>query len=321
MNALTLTNGQLSYSQIDKPTPLPSEALLKLDLAGVCSTDLEIVKGYVPGFSGVLGHEFVGTIEEIGDPTKQSWLGKRATASINIGCQTCETCLSEGPEHCLQRTVLGIHQRDGAFADYMTVPIRNLVSVPDSVPNNLAVFTEPLAAALRIREQLCVPPSESIGVVGPGRLGMLIGWILSLAGNRVVMVGRRRESLKLAEKWDLETGLTEDVSDNAFNFVVETTGNDAGFAHALRITRPGGTIVLKSTYAGKSNVDLTKLVVGEIKVVGSRCGPFEPAVRLLATPAAVKLLDLIDGKFPLSEGAAAMQKAGEQGVRKILLRP
>lgn len=321
MNALTLNNGQHNYSQIKKPIPQHSEVLLKISLAGICSTDLEIVKGYVPGFSGVLGHEFVGTIEQVGESVEQQWLGKRVTASINIGCQACETCLGEGPEHCLQRTVLGIHQRDGAFADYLAVPVKNLIPIPDSVCDNLAVFAEPLAAALRIREQLCVPPSEPIAVVGPGRLGMLIGWTLSLSGNRVVMLGRRRESLKLAEKWELETDLTENVGDNDFNFVVETTGNEAGFAHALRITRPRGTIVLKSTYAGKSNVDLTKLVVGEISVVGSRCGPFEPAVRLLATPAATRLLDLIDGKFPLSEGVAAMQRASEKGIRKILLKP
>lgn len=321
MNALILNKGQLNYAQVRKPEPLPTEALLKISLAGICSTDLEIVKGYVPGFSGILGHEFVATVEAVGSPAEQRWVGKRITASINIGCQACETCLGEGAEHCLKRTVVGIHNRDGAFADHLTVPINNLIAIPDSVCDNLAVFTEPLAAALRIREQLCVPPSQPIAVVGPGRLGMLIGWVMSLAGNRVVMLGRRHESLKLAEKWDLETGLIEDVADNEFNFVVETAGNEAGFAQALRMTRPRGTIVLKSTYAGKSNVDLTKLVVGEITIVGSRCGPFEPAVRLLATPAATRLLDLIDGKFPLSEGAAAMERASEKGVRKILLRP
>ena len=320
MQALVLEDGQLALLEVFKPDPKPAELIIKVSLAGVCSTDLEIIKGYVPGFSGILGHEFVGTVESVGSVADQEWLGKRVTATINIGCQHCATCLADGPEHCLQRTVLGIHNRDGAFADYLMAPVRNVIPIPDSVSDNLAVFTEPLAAALRIREQLRVPPSEPVAVVGPGRLGMLVGWVMSLAGNRVVMLGRRAESLELANKWGLESGLTGNVADDAFNFVVETTGNEAGFAHALRMTKPQGTIVLKSTYAGRANVDLTKLVVGELTVVGSRCGPFEPAVRLLETPAAHRLLDLIDGEYPLSDGLAAMDQAAETGVRKILLR-
>ncbi|MFT5195821.1 MAG: threonine dehydrogenase-like Zn-dependent dehydrogenase [Cellvibrionaceae bacterium] len=320
MNALTLKNNQLTLSNIPKPMPTKSEALLRIVLAGICSTDLEIVKGYVPGFNGVLGHEFVGIVEQVGEEGDLKWIGKRVTATINIGCSTCATCLANGSEHCLQRTVLGIHQRDGAFADYLVVPITNLIAIPDSVPDQLAVFTEPLAAALRIREQLCVPPSKPIAVIGPGRLGMLIGWVMSLSGNRVVMLGRRSESLNLAQKWGLESSLIEDIADNAFEFVVETTGNEAGLAHALRITRPRGTIVLKSTYAGPAKVDLTKLVVGEITIVGSRCGPFEPAVRLLTTSKSQQLIDLIDGEFTLVKGVAAMKRAAEPSVRKILLQ-
>lgn len=321
MQALTLENGRLAVAAIPKPKLRPNELLIKVQRAGVCSTDLEIVKGYVAGFRGVLGHEFVGTVAAVGDGVDSAtWLGRRVTATINIGCGRCAICLAAGPEHCPQRTVIGIHNRDGAFADYLAVPVGNLVPIPDDVPDNLAVFTEPLAAALRIREQLCVPPSEPVAVVGPGRLGMLVGWVMSLAGNRVTMLGRRPASLALAKKWGLEADLTENVADNGFNFVVETTGNEAGFAHALRMTKPQGTIVLKSTYAGRSNVDLTKLVVGEIKVVGSRCGPFKPAVRLLETPAAQRLLDLIDGQYALGDGVTAMERAAETGVRKILLR-
>lgn len=319
MHALFLENGRLALSTVARPRPKADELNIKISLAGVCSTDLEIVKGYVPGFSGILGHEFVGIVTEIGESANQQWLGKRVTATINIGCQRCATCLANGPEHCLQRTVLGIHNRDGAFADYLAVPVRNIIPIPDDVPDKLAVFTEPLAAALRIREQVRVSPSEPVAVVGPGRLGMLVGWVMSLTGNRVTMLGRRKESLELANKWGLETDLTGNVVDNAFNFVVETTGNEAGFAHALRITKPQGTIVLKSTYAGRANADLTKLVVGELTVVGSRCGPFEPAVRLLQTSAARQLLDLIDGEYPLAEGVAAMERAAETGVRKVIL--
>ena len=222
-------------------------------------------------------------------------------------------------EHCPSRTVLGIHNRDGAFAEHLAVPEANLIEIPADVPDDLAVFTEPLAAALRIREQLRVPPSQKIAVVGPGRLGMLVGWVLSLAGNEVVMLGRREASLALGQQWGLATGLIEEAPDNGFDFVVETTGNEAGLAHALRITRPRGTIVLKSTYAGPANVDLTKLVVAELNVIGSRCGPFEPAVRLLQTPAASQITEMIDGRYALVDGLQAMKQAAEPGIRKILL--
>ncbi len=320
MNAITLKDNQLSLSNLSKPTLAADEVLIKISIAGICSTDLEIVKGYVPGFSGVLGHEFVGTVEAAGDAVEDpDWVGKRVTATINIGCRSCPTCMDAGVEHCPSRTVLGIHNRDGAFAEYIAVPEANLIEIPADVPDDLAVFTEPLAAALRIREQLRVPPSQKIAVVGPGRLGMLVGWVLSLAGNEVVMLGRRKASLALGQQWGLVTGLIEEAADNGFDFVVETTGNEAGLAHALRITRPRGTIVLKSTYAGPANVDLTKLVVAELNVIGSRCGPFEPAVRLLQTQAANQIVEMIDGRYALSDGLQAMKQAAEPGIRKILL--
>ncbi len=321
MNAITLKNNQLALSNVTKPVLKANHVLVKINQAGICSTDLEIVKGYVPNFDGVLGHEFVGTVDEIGAGISQDILEKRVTATINVGCNSCAVCAAEGAEHCPDRTVIGIINRDGIFAEYVSVPQENLVFIPADVPDELAVFTEPLAAALRIREQLCVPPSQSVAVVGPGRLGMLVGWALSLSGNEVVMLGRREQSLDLAKKWGLSTGLTADIADNDFDFVVETTGNEAGLAHALRITRPHGTIVLKSTYAGPANVNLTKLVVAELNVIGSRCGPFEPAVRLLTTPQAQKILDMIDGRYALSDGLAAIEKAAEPGVRKILLKP
>ncbi len=321
MKAITLRNNKLAVSETTKPTIQDNEVLIKLNLAGVCSTDLEIVKGYVPNFNGILGHEFVGTVAETGENVPSSWQGKRVTATINIGCETCSVCVGEGSEHCPNRTVLGIINRDGIFAEYVAVPEANLVEIPADVPDKLAVFTEPLAAALRIREQLCVPPSRSVAVVGPGRLGMLVGWVLALSGNEVVMLGRREESLELAKKWGLKTDLTEHIEDNVFDFTVETTGNEAGLEHALRITRPRGTIVLKSTYAGPANVNLTKLVVAELNVIGSRCGPFEPAVRLLKTPKANEILDMVEGSYRLADGLAAFEKAAEPGVRKILLTP
>jgi len=319
MQALHLQNGRLTYqSNYPQPTPGPGEALIKVRLAGICSTDLEIVKGYA-GFSGVLGHEFVGEVTAVHDQDDAAWVGRRVAGSINLGCGSCAVCLAAGPEHCPERTVLGIINKDGAFADYLTLPVANLVAVPDEVADETAVFTEPLAAALRIREQVKIRPSHSIAVVGPGRLGLLVGQVLALAGAAVTMLGRRRESLALPTQLGLAAGLVDEFPDNAFDFVVEATGNEAGFAQSLRLVRPQGTLVLKSTFQGQAALNLTKLVVAEINVVGSRCGPFAPALRLLAQEA-VAVRPFIEAEYPLRDGVAAFAHAARPGVRKVLLR-
>ncbi len=317
MQALYVANGELSYRP-DLPMPVPGagEALVRVRLAGICSTDLEIVKGYA-GFQGILGHEFVGLVEASPD---ESWMGKRVVSTINIGCRVCAVCLGQGPEHCPQRTVLGIINRPGVFADYVALPLANLIPVPDDVPDETAVFTEPLAAALRIRDQLTIPPTARVAVVGPGRLGLLIAQVLALAGGDVTVLGRSERSLQLPRRLGLQTGAVEDAVDNGYDFVVEATGNEAGLAHALRLTRPLGTLVMKSTFAGAATVNLTKLVVDEITVVGSRCGPFEPALRLLSRRQ-VEVGALIEGEYPLRDGIAAMAHAAMPGTRKILLRP
>ncbi|NKQ37450.1 MAG: alcohol dehydrogenase catalytic domain-containing protein [Chloroflexi bacterium] len=318
MNGLYLADGVLIYrSDLPRPQPGPNEALVRVTLAGICSTDLEMVKGYVPGFRGVLGHEFVGVVAEAPDA---AWRGRRVVASINIGCGECEVCRQDGPEHCPNRTVLGIHNRDGVFTEYVAVPQVNLLAVPDDVPDETAVFTEPLAAALRIREQVKVRPTAKTAVVGPGRLGLLIGQVLALAGTEVTMLGRRDASLELPARLGLPTALVDSLPDDSFDFVVEATGNDAGLAHSLRLVRPLGALILKSTFAGHNQIDLTKLVVGEINVVGSRCGPFAPALRLLARQE-VDVQPLIDGEYPLRDGLAAFDHAARSGARKILLRP
>jgi len=318
MNGLYLAGNKLSYrTNLPQPQPGPDEALVRVTLAGICSTDLEIVKGYIPNFQGVLGHEFVGVVESA---PAAAWRGRRVVATINAGCGKCDVCRSDGPEHCPDRTVLGIYNRDGVFAQYVAVPQVNLLPVPDEVPDEAAVFTEPLAAALRIREQVKVRPTSRVAVVGPGRLGMLIGQVLALAGTEVTMLGRREASLALPARLGLPTALVDSLPDNSFDFVVEATGNEAGFIHSLRLVRPLGVLVLKSTFAGRSQLDLTKLVVGEITVVGSRCGPFAPALRLLARQE-VAVQPLIDGEYPLSEGLAAFARAAQPGTRKILLRP
>jgi threonine dehydrogenase-like Zn-dependent dehydrogenase len=318
MRALYCENGRLTLRQ-DYPLPKPKvdEALVHVTLAGICATDLEMVRGYVPGFSGVLGHEFVGIVEAAVD---ESWLGQRVVSNINSGCQTCEICLNHGPEHCPDRRVLGIHDKDGAFADYIAVPLRSLYRVPDSVPDEQAVFTEPLAAALRIREQVRVRPTAKTAVIGPGRLGLLVAQVLKRTSGDVTVLGRSLRSLQLPASWELQTGLTTDFPDNQFDFVVEVTGNEAGFAEALRLLRPLGTLVLKSTFAGDSHIDVTKIVVEEITVVGSRCGPFDLAVSLLEE-GSILTEPFIMGEYSLNEALAAFEKAAEPGVLKVLIRP
>lgn len=317
MQALVLFDGKLQYRHdYPRPRPAEGEALIRVTLAGICSTDLEIVKGYA-GFEGVMGHEFVGKVVEAAE---REWIGRRVVGTINLGCRQCAVCLGSGPEHCPQRTVLGIINRDGAFADYVALPLVNLHPIPDNVPDETAVFTEPLAAALRIREQVMVRPTMRAAVVGPGRLGTLIGQVLALAGTEVTMLGRRPESLALPVQLGLATGLVDQAAADSFDLVVEATGNEAGLAHSLRLVRPLGTLVMKSTFAGAATVDLTKLVVGEIMVVGSRCGPFAPALRLLAE-GKVEVQAMIEGEYALREGVAAFEQAARPGVRKVLLRP
>lgn len=331
MQALVVDAGVLSvHSDYPQPQPGHDEALVRVLVAGICSTDLEIVQGYA-GFNGVLGHEFVGVVERTGSSDDAGWIGRRVVGTINIGCGTCPTCLADGPEHCPTRTVLGIINKDGVFAEYAVLPIANLLAVPERVPDELAVFTEPLAAALRIRDQIRVRPTARAAVVGPGRLGLLIAQVLALGGTQVTVLGRRPASLELPGALGLATGIAADEPDNSFDLVVEATGNDAGFAEALRVVRPLGTLVLKSTFAGDAHLNLTKLVVGEITVVGSRCGPFAPALRLLEAAAVagdtslagatIRVRPLIEAEYDLSAALAAFDHAAQPGVRKVLLRP
>lgn len=318
MQALYLEDGRLTYrGDYPRPVPTGDQALIRIVLAGICATDLEIVKGYA-NFEGVLGHEFVGVVELAdSDP---SWIGKRVVGGINLGCGVCDVCTADGPEHCPNRAVLGILNHDGVFADYITLPVRNLVAVPDGLPDEAAVFTEPLAAAARIGEQIDLSPEMTAAVVGPGRLGMLVGLVLAEAGLQVTMLGRRETSLELPSELGLATGLVGEAADSAFDLVVEVTGNEAGLTHSLRLVRPLGTLVMKSTFAGKTTVNLTKLVVDEINVVGSRCGPFEAAVQLLAENK-IDPRVLIDAQYPLKDALTAFTHAARPGVRKILLRP
>lgn len=328
MTGLTLGPEGLELRRdLPRPEAAPGEAVVEVTLAGVCSTDLELVRGYA-GFQGVLGHEFVGLVESA--PGAEEWLGRRVVGAINFGCRDCPECLAAGPEHCPHRTVLGIVGQDGAFAERVLLPVANLLEVPETVPDEAAVFTEPLAAALRIREQLPVAATAPTAVVGPGRLGLLIAQVLALGGGEVAVLGRRAESLDLPRRLAKETGLSlrcslaDDAPGDAFDLVVEATGDPRGLEQALRLVRPRGTVVLKSTYSPQARaaappVDLTKVVVGEVTLVGSRCGPFAPALRTLERRA-VAVTPLVAAEYPLAEARAALEHAARPGVRKVLLR-
>lgn len=317
MKAVILTDGQVEVrDDVPCPDAGADEALIRVQLAGICSTDLEIIKGYA-GFEGVLGHEFVGSVEEC---AQEAWVGRRVAGSINLGCGQCSVCRTSGPEHCPNRTVLGIQNRDGVFAEYVALPVANLYAVPDGVPDEEAVFTEPLAACARIVEQVNLPRDGRVAVVGPGRMGMLIAQVLRAQSAAVTVLGRSESSLQLAQQLGFRTALADEQPDNSFDFVVEATGNDAGLAHSLRLVRPLGILVMKSTFHGKANVDLTKLVVGEITVVGSRCGPFDEALRLLEQ-GTIEVRGLIDAEYVLADALAALEHAAQPGVRKVLLRP
>ncbi|QYX30137.1 MDR/zinc-dependent alcohol dehydrogenase-like family protein [Sphaerospermopsis torques-reginae] len=314
MKALWLENKELQL-KTDLPIPEPpeGEALVKVLRAGICNTDLELIRGYYP-YKGILGHEFVGVVEQ----GSEHLINKRVVGEINAACGYCRFCLQGVPIHCENRTVLGIVNRNGAFAEYLCLPEKNLHLVPNNVSTDAATFTEPIAAALEIQEQVKITPNEKVLVVGDGKLGQLIAQTLALTGCDLLVVGRHKDKLQNLENRGIKTGLADDIKDRSFDISVDCTGNPDGFATALRALRPRGTLVLKSTYAGNLSVDMSSLVVDEITLIGSRCGPFSPALELLAKNQ-IDVTPLIQYHYPLSEGLAAFAKAQTKGVLKVLL--
>jgi len=292
------------------------EAIVEVSLAGVCATDLELVKGYM-GFSGVLGHEWVGRVVSSPDP---AWLGRRVVGDINAACGTCGTCRAQRHSHCPHRTVLGIAGRDGAFAEQLCLPVRNLHAVPDSVSDEMAVFVEPLAAACRILEQVHVRPGMDVVVLGLGRLGQLCARVLALTGAEVLGVSRSQGPLDLLPA-GIRGALSANLSPEPLaDLVVDCTGSSAGLATAQRWVRPGGTLVLKTTTHDIGEASPTGWVIDELTLVGSRCGPFAPALRLLER-GLVDPTPLISARRGLGEGVAALEQAAEAGVMKVLLDP
>lgn len=314
MQALWLEEKRLSLREV--PTPCrPDEALIRVRKAGICSTDLELVKGYYP-YQGVLGHEFVGEVVEAPDPT---WVGQRVVGEINAVCGECEACRKGRSTHCENRTVLGIVNRDGVFAEYTTLPTANLHRVPESIPDEMAVFTEPLAAALEIQEQIQIRPTDRVLLVGAGRLGQLIAQTLALTGCDLRVLARHAHQRTLLSQRGIRWIAEDEIAFHHYDIVVEAAGSPQGFDLARRAVRPRGTLVMKSTYKGETSVNFSSIVVDEITLVGSRCGPFAPALRLLEQ----RLVDptaLIQDEFPLSQAIQAIEKAAQPGVLKILIR-
>lgn len=317
MRALWLENRELTLRDgVPALVAAAGEALIRVRLAGICGTDLALARGYLP-FTGIPGHEFVGEVVAAANPR---WIGRRVVGEINASCGRCDPCREGRPTHCDNRTVLGIRDRHGAFAEYLSLPEANLHHVPDVVPDEAAVFTEPLAAALEISEQVDIRPSHRVLLVGAGRLGQLIAQTLALTGCELRVVAKHpRQRLLLADR-GIPTLEEDEVPPKRFDIAVEATGAPAGFALARRAVRPRGTLVLKSTYRGEVAVDFAALVVEEITVVGSRCGPFPAALRLLERRA-VDPVPLIDAEYPLEQAIEAFDHAARPGALKVLVRP
>ncbi len=312
MQAVWLENQKISVRDIPRPVKA-DEALIRIRRAGICSTDLELVKGYYP-FTGVLGHEFVGDVLEAPDKT---WLGQRVVGEINAWCGECEQCRAGRPTHCERRTVLGIVSRDGVFADYTCLPVANLHRVPKSIPDEQAVFTEPLAAALEIQQQIQIKPTDRVLLIGAGRLGQLIARTRALTGCGLRVLARHAKQQKLLANHGIAAIDEQDIEPRRWDVVIEATGSADGFALARKAVRPRGTLVLKSTYKGDVSVNLSSMAVDEINLLGSRCGPFEPALHLLETHL-VDPTDLITGSYKISEVLRAFEQASQSGVLKIL---
>jgi threonine dehydrogenase-like Zn-dependent dehydrogenase len=313
----------------DYPIPQPkyNEALIRVTHAGICNTDVEITKGYM-GFSGIPGHEFVGVVKSC---NKKNLIGKRVAGEINIGCGRCSYCRKQMQNHCPNRSVLGILNKDGVFAEYITLPLRNLHLLSDSILNEEAVFIEPLSAAFEITQQVHIMPCDRVCVLGDGKLGLLVGQVLSLIGCNLVVVGKHKEKLSILKKREIKTRLISDFYnppvppllkggfEKGFDVVIDCTGSPSGMEFALKIVKPKGKVIIKTTTANKGQLDLNRVVVDEITLIGSRCGPFLQAIKAIEKRK-VDVLPLINKIFPLEDGIKAFKYAFRRDVLKVILR-
>lgn len=318
MKALHFVENWLGVIETGMPE-VENEARIRVTKSGICNTDLEIVRGYA-GFSGTIGHEFVGVVEKADNAPE--WVGKRVVGEINAGCGVCDLCLKGDSRHCPNRTVLGIVGRDGCHAEYVSLPAVNLLEVPANVTDEQAVFVEPLAAAYGIMEQVEILPETKVAVIGDGKLGLLCALSLNLKSDNVYLIGKHKEKMQIAERVGVEGVMLAEAAklNRSFDVAVEASGSESGFATALDLLKPRGKLILKSTFSGKPTWEAWRVVVDEITIVGSRCGRFAPALKLLEE-GKIDVESFITGEYSLEKGVAAMENAAKKGTLKILLNP
>ena len=314
MVSVCLENGKVLVRNQPRPRRPEGFALIRLLYAGICNTDIELQRGYY-GFRGTPGHEFVG---EVMDADDKSWIGERVVGEINLACGKCEWCARGLGRHCPTRTVLGIVKQPGAFREFLTLPERNLRRVPREIPSEEAVFIEPLAAACEILDQVKIPRDASVAVLGDGKLGLLASQVLQAHGTQVHQYGRHKDKLRIAEQSGVSTEIAKKLPVAKYEFVVDATGSSEGLRQAVQMTQPRGTVIMKSTVHGLVAIDSAPVIVNEITLVGSRCGRFEPALRLLKSRK-VRVDAMISDVLPLKSAPRAFEEAAKPGVLKVLL--
>lgn len=311
--------------KLDKNYKIPeiknNEVLIKTTLVGICNTDYEITKGYM-GYNGVLGHEFVGIVEKIGCDVDKNLIGKRVTGEINLACNNCSYCHQNLQRHCPNRSTLGIYKKDGCFSEYFTLPVENIVEIPDNVSDKEAVFIEPLSAAAEIIEQVHISPDKKVCLLGDGKLGLCIASVLKAYNIDFIHVGKHMEKLEISEKIGVKTKLLSKLSEQdkkSFDFVIEATGSTGGFETSLSLVKPRGTLILKSTIAAKEGLNLSLVVVDEITIIGSRCGQFRPTLRLLEDKK-INTEPLISAIYEADDFIEAFEKNAKKNSLKVLVK-
>ncbi|MDQ3668163.1 MAG: alcohol dehydrogenase catalytic domain-containing protein [Acidobacteriota bacterium] len=317
MKALRVEKNQIAVRDVELPER-GQEAIVRVVLSGICNTDIEITRGYA-GFKGTIGHEFVGIVEDAPDG---ELVGQRVVGEINAGCGECELCRAGDARHCPERTVLGIVGRDGAHAEFLRLPVKNLLPVPERIADEHAVFAEPLAAACGIMDRTPVTKDKKVAVIGDGKLGLLCAQVVALTGASVLLIGKHPEKLRIAERRGIETATAKSATrrKREFDVVVEASGSASAFNTAVGLLRPRGVLVLKSTFHGTTEIDAPTIVVDEISIIGSRCGRLAPALDLLKK-GAIDVDSLISEEYPLRDGLLGMERAVKKGVLKVFLRP
>lgn len=320
MRALIFDETLKYVEDYKKPVLKAGDALIKTTMAGICNTDEEITKGYM-GYKGVLGHEFTGVVEDVFNGADKKWIGKRVVGEINAGCKSCSWCGKSLERHCPNRGTLGIWQKEGCFSEYFTLPVSNLLEIPDNVTDEEAVFIEPLAAAYEILEQVHILPTDKVALLGDGKLGLSIALVLGALNIDLTHIGKHANKLDISASCGNKTLNLADIKglEQSFDIVIEATGSVGGFETSLNLTKPRGTLVLKSTIAAREGLNLAPVVINEINVIGSRCGQFAPVMRLLAR-GAINVKPLITKVLPFEQGVEGFKLNREKDTLKVLLK-